>query len=119
MADKTQLPCCIPASPNWYCSGSASCIGFGYYAFVARNSVYLVNLQDSFSTCKDVFQLQKARVNSVCLLSVDTAGHVIGASGTEDYSVKIWNGGTKRVFKEHRKHQVHKDILFISNLFSP
>eukprot|EP00794_Sanderia_malayensis_P007551 gene7551-8388_t len=110
---KTQQACVIPASPNWYCSGSASCNDSGYYAFAARNSVYLVNLNDSLPVCRDVVQFRRDRVTSVCLLVQSGVADEKGegdkrinvAIGAEEHWVKIWNEDTQKIIKEHKMHQ--------------
>ncbi len=108
---KGEQPCVIPASPNWYCSGSSSGNDSGYYAFAARNSVYFINLKDSMPVCRDVLQFRRDRVSSVCLLpgsddnDGDKNGFVI-AVGSEEHWVKIWHDGMKEIMKEHKLHQV-------------
>ncbi len=107
-AAKEQHPCTIPASPNWYCSGIASCNNSGNFAFAARNSIYLVDLEDPFHTCKAEIQLRRERVTSVCLLPVDAVSEQTVAFASEDHShfVKIWDCESKKVVKEHKRHQV-------------
>ena len=98
--------CLLAASPSWYCSRVTACNEEGHLLFGAKNSLYLLDVNQPDPCFADQLVVHQERVIGVSLCH-GSAKRCVTAS--EDKKVRIWDLSSKTLQLEHGEHQVHRD----------